>query len=170
MANARPKRASHLVLPLIEHRGRARNDNPVDAPAQQQFAGYEARALYCLAKSDIVRNEEIDPWQSKSLVQWVELVGVDTDACAEGGLEEAWVGCRHGSSTTASGDRRQTTQARRIPCRPLRTSRHPRSRGRRVRVPTTLTAVRLAHRPSRQDRSTSDASPCNRDGVTFSIR
>ena len=84
----------HLVLPLIEHRRRACDHNPVDAAAQQQFARDEPR-LDGLAEPDIVGNEQVDPRQPKRLAQRVELVSVDADAGAEGRLKEVGVGRRH---------------------------------------------------------------------------
>ena len=84
----------HLVLPLIEHRGRACDNNPFDAAAQQQFAR-DQPGLDGLAEPDVVGNEQVDARQPKRLAQRVELVGVDANAGAEGRLKEIGVGRGH---------------------------------------------------------------------------
>ena len=83
-----------LILPLVQHRRRTRNDDPVDAAAQQQFARNEP-GFDGLAKPDVVGDEQVNARQSERLAQWVELVGVDADAGAERRLKEIRVGCRH---------------------------------------------------------------------------
>ena len=76
-----------FALPLRHHRRRADDDDVLDATAEEQLAGDEA-GLDRLAEADVVGDEEIHPRQEQGFPQGLELVGVEPDAGAEGGLEE----------------------------------------------------------------------------------
>ena len=80
-----------LVLPLQRHRGRNGDQDEVDAAPQQQLAQDEA-GLHGLAEPHIVGDQHIDARQPQGLAQGQELVGIEADASAEGGLEEVAVG------------------------------------------------------------------------------
>ena len=88
------KACLHLVVPLLEHGGRAGDDNPIDPSAQQQLSGDES-GLHGLAEAHIVGDEEINARQSQRLAQRVELICVDPNACAKRCLKEARIGRRH---------------------------------------------------------------------------
>ena len=86
-----PEAVLQLSLPLLQHRGRRRDDDGVRLPAQQQLAGDEPR-LDGLAEACVVGDEKVDARQPQSLAQRLHLVGVDADPCAERRLEETRVG------------------------------------------------------------------------------
>src|SRR5438046_2841118 len=69
----------HLVPPLQQHRRRGRDGDLADLSPKEQLACDEA-GLNGVAQPDVIGDEEIDPWQQKGLVQWLELVGVQSDA------------------------------------------------------------------------------------------
>ena len=81
----------HLVAPLLQHRRRTRHDDPVHAPAEQQFAGDQS-GLDRLAEADVVGDEQVDPRQAQRLPQRFYLVGVDADSGAERRLEQVRIG------------------------------------------------------------------------------
>ena len=80
-----------LALPLLQHRGRRRDDDGVRLPAQEQLAGDEAR-LDGLAEPGVVGDEEVDARQPECLAQRLHLVGVDADSGTERRLEETGIG------------------------------------------------------------------------------
>ena len=80
-----------FVFPLQQHRGRAGDDDVVDATAQQQFGGDES-CFDGLAEADVIGDEEVDARHEQRLAQRLELVGIDADTSAEGRLEEARIG------------------------------------------------------------------------------
>ena len=55
-----------LPLPLLQHRGRRRDDDGVRLPAKEQLPGDEAR-LDGLAEPGVVGDEEVDPWKPERL-------------------------------------------------------------------------------------------------------
>ena len=75
-----------LPLPLLQHRGRRRDDDGVCLPTQQQLAGDEAR-LDGLAEPGVVGDEEVGARQPERLAQRLHLVGVDADSGPERRLE-----------------------------------------------------------------------------------
>ena len=82
-----------LGLPLLEDRGRRRDDDGLGLLAQQQLARDEP-GLDGLAEAGVVGDEEVDARQPERLAQRLHLVGVDLDAGAERRLEEVRVGGR----------------------------------------------------------------------------
>jgi len=58
-----------LILPLICHGGRSRDDNEVDTATEKQFTRNEP-SLDGFAEADVVRNQEIDAWETKSFPKW----------------------------------------------------------------------------------------------------
>ncbi len=82
-----------LGLPLLEDRGRRRDDDGLGLLAQEQLARDEAR-LDRLAEARVVGDEEVDARQTERLAQRLHLVGVDLDPGAERRLEEVRVGGR----------------------------------------------------------------------------
>ena len=78
-------------LPLIEHRGRAGDDNVLDAFAKEEFGGNEP-GFDGFAEADVVGDEEIDAGQAESLAEGLELIGVELDPGSERRLEEAGIG------------------------------------------------------------------------------
>lgn len=86
-----PEAGVELVAPLEQHRRRAGDDDLSHLLAQEQFAGDEA-GLDGLAEADVVGDEEVDARQQEGLAERFKPVGVEANAGAERGLEEARVG------------------------------------------------------------------------------
>ena len=86
-----PEAVLQLAFPLLQYRGRRRDDDGVRLPAQEQLAGDEAR-LDGLAEPGVVGNEKVDARQPERFAQRLHLVGVDADAGPERRLEQARVG------------------------------------------------------------------------------
>jgi hypothetical protein len=80
-----------FFFPLFEHGGRAGDDDFADAAAEQEFGSDEA-GFDGFAETDVVGDEEVDPWEPEGFAEGFELVGVDADACAERCLKEGGVG------------------------------------------------------------------------------
>ena len=89
-----------LALPLFEHRRRGGDDDGLRLAPQEQFAGDQA-GLDGLAEAGVVGDEEVDAGQAERLAQRLHLVGVERDAGAERGLEEA--GIRRRRAVPAQG-------------------------------------------------------------------
>jgi hypothetical protein len=85
--------AGHFVAPLETDRGRADDDDVVEALTQAQLLDDEA-GFDSFAESDVVGDEEVGAGQLESLFEGRELMDklVERDAGAERGLEEAGVG------------------------------------------------------------------------------
>ena len=82
-----------LASPLLDHRGRSRDDDGLRLPPQQQLPG-DQPGLDRLPEPGVVGDEQVHPGQTQGLAQGLHLVGVDLDAGAEGGLEQVGVGRR----------------------------------------------------------------------------
>lgn len=80
-----------LSLPLLQDRGRRRDDDGLRLLAQEQLARDQAR-LDRLAKSRVVGDEQVDARESKRLAQRLHLVGVNLDPGPERRLEQVRVG------------------------------------------------------------------------------
>ena len=80
-----------FFLPLEQHRRRAGHYDFANLLAHQQLPRNQA-SLDGLSQADVIGNEEIHARQSQRLPQWFELIGVEPDARAERGLQEAGVG------------------------------------------------------------------------------
>ena len=80
-----------LVLPLQRHRRRCRDDDEVDAPAQEQLAQHEP-GLDGLAQADIVGDQEIDPRQPQPLGERCKLIVLESDAGPKGSLKKGSIG------------------------------------------------------------------------------
>ena len=98
--------ALQLVLPLVRHGGRRRDDDQVDAASQQQLARDQAR-LDRLAEADVVGDQQVDARQPQRLAQRQQLVGVEPDAGTERGLQKIAVGSRGGAPTNCAQVRRK---------------------------------------------------------------
>ena len=61
-----PESNFEFVLPLEEHRRRAADDDFLRLFTQKEFSGDKSR-FNRLAQTDIVRNEEVDPWKPQRL-------------------------------------------------------------------------------------------------------
>ena len=68
-----------LVLPLQQHRGRRRDDDHLNAAAQEQLSNDET-GFHRLAEANIVGDQQIDARQLQRLGQGKKLVGVQPDA------------------------------------------------------------------------------------------
>jgi hypothetical protein len=90
----------HLLLPLAHDRGRAGDDDPAHALAQEHLAEDEA-GLDGLAEADVVGDEEAHARHGQGLAQRLELVVLDLDAGAVRGLEE--FGRGRGDAAPAQG-------------------------------------------------------------------
>lgn len=95
-----PEAGIEFGFPLVEHGGRAGNDDVLDALAQKKLRGDEP-GFDGFPKADIVCDEEIHPRQPEGFVEWIELVSVELDTSAEGRLEEIRV--RGGDTLPAEG-------------------------------------------------------------------
>ena len=73
-----PEPVFQLVLPLVEHRWRARHDDVLDLLAEQQFPGNQA-GFDRLAEAHVVGDEEVHPRQAQGFLEWLELVSVNPD-------------------------------------------------------------------------------------------
>jgi hypothetical protein len=82
-----------LVLPLRQDGRRAGHDDVAHLLPQQQFAGDEP-GLDGLAQANVIGDEQVHARQEQRLAQGFDLVGVDANAGAEGGLEEPGIGGR----------------------------------------------------------------------------
>ena len=80
-----------LPLPLCHHRRRADDDDVLHAPPEEQLAG-DQPGFDRLPESDVVGDEEIDPWEKQRFAEGLELIGIEADAGPEGGLEKLRVG------------------------------------------------------------------------------
>ena len=85
------KAALELVLPLEDDGRRTGDDDPTDLLAQEELAEDQAR-FDRLADADVVRDEEVDPWQKERFAQRLELIGLDLDASTIRGLEQPGIG------------------------------------------------------------------------------
>ena len=82
-----------LVLPLVEHRRRAGDDDLAGLLAEQQLAGNQP-GLDGFAKANVIGDEQVDPGEAQCLAKRLQLVGVEPDAGAERRLEQPRVrGC-----------------------------------------------------------------------------
>jgi hypothetical protein len=66
---------SQLVLPLQQHRSRRRDNDHLDAAAQEQLSN-DQTGFHRLAETDIVGDQQIDAWQFQRLGQRKKLIGV----------------------------------------------------------------------------------------------
>ena len=71
-----------FILPLEEHRGRAANDDFLRLLPQKQFSGDQPR-FNGLTQTDVISDEEVDPWKPKRLSQWLKLVCVELNPGAK---------------------------------------------------------------------------------------
>ena len=76
-----------LVLPLQQHRGRRRDDDHLNAAAQEQLSN-DQTGFHRLAEADVVGDQQIDAWQVQRLGQGKKLVGVQPDARPKRRLEQ----------------------------------------------------------------------------------
>ncbi len=95
-----PEAGFEFLLPLEQHRRRAGHDDLSHLFAKQQFAGNQA-GLDGLPQPDIVGDEQVDARQKQCLSERFELVSVEANAGAEGGLEESGIG--RGDAVPAKG-------------------------------------------------------------------
>ena len=85
-----------FVLPLQQHRGRRRDDDHLDATAQEQLSNDET-GFDRLAEADVVGDQQIDARQLQRLGQRKKLVGVQPDARPKRRLEQLPVRRRGGA-------------------------------------------------------------------------
>ncbi|WP_372499932.1 hypothetical protein [Streptomyces sudanensis] len=85
----------HLVAPLQGQSGGADDHDAAGPAAQEQFLDDEA-GLDGLAEADVVGEEEVDAGGADGPGDRFQLVRLDGDARAEGGLEGPGVGGGHG--------------------------------------------------------------------------
>jgi hypothetical protein len=76
---------------LLHHGRGASDDDFVHPPTETEFVGNEA-GFDGLTQAYVVRDEQVDPGEFEGLAEWLELVSLDSDTGAEGGLEELFVG------------------------------------------------------------------------------
>ena len=108
-----PEARLHLVTPLLQHRRRTGDHDPIDPPAQQQLARDQA-GLDRLAETDVVGDEEIDARQPERLSQRLELVGIDADAGSKRRLKELRIGrgdAAPGQGAQVGGEQRRIVEA-----------------------------------------------------------
>ena len=75
-----------FIFPLDQHRRRAANDDFLRLLPQKQFSGNKP-GFNGLAQTDVIGNEEVDPWKAKCLSERLELISVEPDAGAKRRLE-----------------------------------------------------------------------------------
>ena len=74
--------AFQFILPLHRHGGWGRDDDVINAPAQQKLAG-DQPGLDRLAEADVVGDQKVDPRKSQGLAQWQQLIRIEPDSGAE---------------------------------------------------------------------------------------
>ena len=85
-----PETGFHFILPLIQHRRRAGDYDPVNTPAQKQLACNQA-CLNRLPNPDIICDEQIHTRQSERFPERFKLIGIDLNASAKWRLEEGGI-------------------------------------------------------------------------------
>jgi hypothetical protein len=75
-----------FLLPLQEHGWRTGHHDLAHLLAQQQLAGNES-CFDGFPEADIIRDEEVDARQHQGFAERFELVGIQANTSAEGGLE-----------------------------------------------------------------------------------
>ena len=101
-AHRQPEARLQLVGPLPEHRRRCRDDDEIDALAQQELA-QDQPALDRLAEPDIVGDQQVDARQLQRLAQRLELIVLEADAGPERRLKEARIGRRDAAPAHRAG-------------------------------------------------------------------
>ena len=101
-AHRQPEARLQLVGPLPEHRRRCRDDDEIDALAQQELA-QDQPALDRLAEPDIVGDQEVDAPQLQCLAQRLELIVFEADAGPERRLKQARIGRRDAAPAHGAG-------------------------------------------------------------------
>ena len=76
-----------LVLPLQQHRSWRRDNDHLNAAAQEQLS-HDETGFHRLAEADVVGDQQIDARQLQRLGQRQKLVGIQPDARPKGRLEQ----------------------------------------------------------------------------------
>jgi len=87
-----PESLLEFLLPLCDGRWRRHNDHPANPLTHQHFT-QDQTCFNGLSKTNVVRNEEIDPWQTERFPEGLKLVCHHLDASTPGRLKKSGV-CR----------------------------------------------------------------------------
>src|SRR5205823_6246141 len=88
------KTGFEFVLPLVQHRRRAADNDLAGLLPQEKLARDQA-GFDGFDETDVVRDEQIDARQPQGFPQWFQLVGVKTDARSKGRLEQTRICGNH---------------------------------------------------------------------------